>query len=183
HREYRTLARLARHRHVAPHHARELAGDGKAKPRAAVAARGQGVGLGEVLKQVRLRLCRHAGAGSAPASSPQSRRSATFRALCATSPSFVNLQALLKRLRRICLSRRESAVSAPTLSWASTMSRFWFFSASCPAVPTTSSMSRVKFTGSGLSSSLPALIFDRSNISLMSLTRWVPPPFTRPTPS
>jgi hypothetical protein len=30
HREYRALAQLAGHRHLAPHHARELAGDGKA---------------------------------------------------------------------------------------------------------------------------------------------------------
>src|SRR5262249_597396 len=35
HREHRTLARLARHGHVAAHHASELAGDGKAEPRAA----------------------------------------------------------------------------------------------------------------------------------------------------
>src|SRR5262245_42288252 len=33
----RALPRLARHGHVAAHHARELAGDGKAEPRAAVA--------------------------------------------------------------------------------------------------------------------------------------------------
>jgi hypothetical protein len=31
HRKDRALARLARHRHVAAHHARELAGDGKAQ--------------------------------------------------------------------------------------------------------------------------------------------------------
>jgi hypothetical protein len=37
HGEHRTLARLARHRYVAAHHARELPGDGKAKPRAAKA--------------------------------------------------------------------------------------------------------------------------------------------------
>ena len=35
HGEHRALARLARHRYVAAHHARELAGDGKAEPRPA----------------------------------------------------------------------------------------------------------------------------------------------------
>src|SRR5690242_7372189 len=50
---------------------------------------------------------------SATASSTQSRPSATVRTRSATSPSFVNLQALLKRLSRICLSRMGSAVSAP----------------------------------------------------------------------
>ena len=39
HREPRTFARLARHGHVAAHHARQFAGDGKAEPRPAVAAR------------------------------------------------------------------------------------------------------------------------------------------------
>jgi hypothetical protein len=56
HREYRALARLARHCHVATHHARELAREGKAEPRPAVAARGQGIGLGEILEQFRLLL-------------------------------------------------------------------------------------------------------------------------------
>src|SRR6516164_8095880 len=116
---------------------------------------------------------------SATASSTHSRPSATLRTRRATSPSFVNLQALLKRLSRICFSRMGSAVSAPTFSWASTVRRFWFFSASCPAVPMTSSISRGRFTGSGLSSSLPASIFDKSNISLMRLRRWVPAAFTR----
>jgi hypothetical protein len=37
--------------HVATHHARELAREGKAKPRPAVAARGQGISLGEFLEQ------------------------------------------------------------------------------------------------------------------------------------
>src|SRR5262249_8209250 len=40
HCKYRTFARLAPHRHIATHHARELAGDGKAETRAAVALRG-----------------------------------------------------------------------------------------------------------------------------------------------
>src|SRR5262249_5698399 len=39
HGEHRTFARLARHGHVATHHARELAGDGEAETGAADAAR------------------------------------------------------------------------------------------------------------------------------------------------
>ena len=42
-------------------------------------------------------------------------------------------------------------MSVPRFSCASTTRRFWFFSASCPAVPMTSSISLAKFTGSGLS--------------------------------
>ncbi len=91
----------------------------------------------------------------------------------------MNLQALLKRLSRICLSRMESAVSAPRFSCASTVRRFLFVSASWPAVPMTSSRRRARFTGSGLSSSLPASIFERSSISLMRLRRCVPAAFTR----
>src|SRR5260221_8299572 len=53
---------------------------------------------------------------SATASSTQSRPSATLRTRRATSPSFVNLQALLKRLSRICLSLMGSVVTAPTFS-------------------------------------------------------------------
>src|SRR5262249_53819128 len=116
---------------------------------------------------------------SATASSTQSRPSVTLRTRSATSPSFVNLQALLRRLSRTCLSRMESAVSAPRLSCASTTRRFLFFSASCPPVPMTSSISRAKLIGSGLSSSLPASILERSSISLMRLRRWVPAAFTR----
>src|SRR5512132_2313260 len=41
---------------------------------------------------------------SATASSTQSRPSATLRTRSATLPSFVNLQALLSRLSRICLT-------------------------------------------------------------------------------
>ena len=41
HREHRALARLARHGHVAAHHARELAREGKAEPRPAVAPRSE----------------------------------------------------------------------------------------------------------------------------------------------
>src|SRR5262245_29219591 len=40
HCEHRALPRLAHHGHVATHHARELAGDGKAEPSSAVAPRG-----------------------------------------------------------------------------------------------------------------------------------------------
>src|SRR5262249_62303321 len=47
------------------------------------------------------------------------------------------------------------------------------------SVPTTSSMSPAKSTDSGLSSSLPASIFERSRTSLMRLSRWVPAALTR----
>src|SRR5262249_3443833 len=56
HREHRALARLARHRHIAAHHAGKLAREGKAEPRAAEALRGGGIGLAELLEQLRLLL-------------------------------------------------------------------------------------------------------------------------------
>ena len=63
HREHRALARFACHGHIAAHHARKLAGDRKAKPRPAVAACCQGIGLGEILEQFRLLFGGHADAG------------------------------------------------------------------------------------------------------------------------
>jgi hypothetical protein len=47
HREYRTFTWLARHGHVATHHARELARDGKTKAGPAKLLRGRGIGLGD----------------------------------------------------------------------------------------------------------------------------------------
>ena len=58
----RAFARLARHCHVAAHHAGELAGDGKTEAGAAETLRGRGIGLGELLKQLGLLLRRHADA-------------------------------------------------------------------------------------------------------------------------
>jgi hypothetical protein len=63
HREHRALARLARHGHVATHHARELAGDGEAEAGAAKALSGRGIGLAELLEQLSLLLRSHANAG------------------------------------------------------------------------------------------------------------------------
>src|SRR6516164_6133466 len=63
HREYRTFARLARHRHVAAHHACELAREGKAEPSAAETLRGRGISLAELLEQFCLLLRSHANAG------------------------------------------------------------------------------------------------------------------------
>src|SRR5262249_51873394 len=60
HREHRAFARLARHGHVASHHARELAGDGKPEPRTAEALSGRGIGLTEVLEQLSLLVRSHA---------------------------------------------------------------------------------------------------------------------------
>src|SRR5262245_47990862 len=51
---------LARHGHVAAHHARELARKGKAKSRPAEALRRGGVGLAELLEQLSLLLRSHA---------------------------------------------------------------------------------------------------------------------------
>ena len=63
HGEQRALARLARYRHIATHHARELASDGEAQARAAEPLRGRGLGLAELLEQLGLLLRCHADAG------------------------------------------------------------------------------------------------------------------------
>jgi hypothetical protein len=63
HRKDRTFVRLARHGHVAAHHASELAREGKAEPRPAVTARGQGIRLSEFLEQLRLLFGGQADAG------------------------------------------------------------------------------------------------------------------------
>ena len=63
HSEHRAFTRFACHGHVAAHHARELAREGKAEPGAAVAARGEGIGLGEFLEQFRLLFGGQADAG------------------------------------------------------------------------------------------------------------------------
>src|SRR5262249_50894291 len=86
HREHRAFARLARHRHVAAHHARELARESKPEPRPAVAARGQGIGLGEILNSLACCSAVMPMPVSATASSTQSRPSATLRTRSATSP-------------------------------------------------------------------------------------------------
>ena len=63
HGEHRAFAVLARHRHVAAHHARELAGDGEAETGATEAPRGRGIGLAELLEQLCLLLRGHPDAG------------------------------------------------------------------------------------------------------------------------
>jgi RNA polymerase sigma factor (sigma-70 family) len=50
---------LARHRDVAAHHAGELAGNSEAQSGTAEPLGGRGIGLGELLEQLRLLLCRH----------------------------------------------------------------------------------------------------------------------------
>src|SRR5262249_47420864 len=50
HGEHRALAVLAGDSHIAAHHARELAREGKAEPRSTVAARNERIGLGELLE-------------------------------------------------------------------------------------------------------------------------------------
>src|SRR5215510_1190973 len=56
------LTRLARHGHIAAHHASELAGDGEAEPGAAETLRGGFIRLAELLEQLGLLLSRHADA-------------------------------------------------------------------------------------------------------------------------
>src|SRR5215831_2930042 len=63
HRKHRAFAQLARYGHVAAHHARELAGDGKAEAGAAEALSGRGIGPAELLEQLSLLLRSHADAG------------------------------------------------------------------------------------------------------------------------
>src|SRR6516162_4575786 len=116
---------------------------------------------------------------SATASSIQSRPLATLRARSLTSPSLVNLQALLRKLSSICRSRMVSTINAPRFSWASTTRRFLFCSASCPEVPMTSLISGANCTVCGFSSSFPASIFERSSTWLMRPSRCVPARFTR----
>src|SRR5260370_32340534 len=63
HREHRAFAQLTRHRHVAAHHACELAREGKSEPSAAEALRGCGIGRAELLEQLGLLLRGHTDAG------------------------------------------------------------------------------------------------------------------------
>src|SRR6201987_4765690 len=116
---------------------------------------------------------------SVTANSTQLRPSITLCTRSFTSPCVVNLQALLNRLSRIWRSRMGSTVSIPSFSCASTTRLFLFCCASWRAVPTTSSMSGSKLTDSGLSSSLPASIFERSSTWLMRPSRCWPARCTR----
>src|SRR5882757_5961578 len=61
--EHRALARLARRRDVAAHHASELAGDGEAQARTAEPLRGRGLRLAELLEQFAELLRCHADPG------------------------------------------------------------------------------------------------------------------------
>ena len=63
HREHRPLAGSLATVTSPPIMRAKLARDGKAEPRPAVAAHGQGIGLGEILEQLRLLLRRHTDAG------------------------------------------------------------------------------------------------------------------------
>src|SRR5262245_24903206 len=62
HGEHRAFAVLARHGHVAAHHARELAREGKTKSRAPETLCSRGIGLAELLEQLGLLLRSHANA-------------------------------------------------------------------------------------------------------------------------
>src|SRR5262249_39539899 len=79
-----------------------------------------------------------------------------------TSPSLVNLQALLNRLSSICRSRMGSTVNTPRFSWVSTVRRFFFCSASCPAGSVTSSINGVSCHGFWVGFSLSGPTFRQS---------------------
>ena len=90
------------------------------------------------------------------ANSTQLRPSIIVRKRSVTSPSLVNLQALLNRFNRICRSRVAPTFRVAGASCPSTIRRFLFWSESCLAVPTTSSISGANGTVSTVSSDLPA---------------------------
>jgi len=73
HREHRALARFACHGHVAAHHARELAGDGKAQASAAetLCSRSIVADANEYSKSVRERVHKGIGIGSDEMSTPK----------------------------------------------------------------------------------------------------------------
>jgi hypothetical protein len=104
HREYRAFARLTRYGHIATHHAREFAGEGKAEPRPPIAARGQGIGLGEFLEQFRLLF-----GGQADTGIRDGKLNPVVSVRHLAHPqrdlARVNLQALLNKLSGICRSR------------------------------------------------------------------------------
>src|SRR5262249_45476330 len=134
-------ARLACHGHVATHHARELAGDGKAEPRAAVAARGERIGLGEILKQFRLLLRRHA---DAAIRNGKLDPVASVRHLAHPQGDlalFRELTGIAQQIEQNLLEPHGIHGQGAEILSASTTSRFWFCWASCLAVPTTYSIS------------------------------------------
>src|SRR5262249_52693180 len=178
HREHRALARFARHGHVAAHHARELAGDSKAEPRPAIAPRGQGIGLGEVLEQFRLLFCGHTDAAVRDGkldpvaavrhlAHPQ-RDLALFRKLAGVA------QEIKQNLLQPHGVRGERANVLWRFDDEAVLVLLGKLSRSADDLVDKPSQIR-----SGLRSSLPASIFDRSRISLMRLRRWVPAAFTR----
>src|SRR5262249_6881879 len=165
--KHRTFAQFARRRHIATHHARELAGDGEAETGAAEALRGRSLGLAECLEQLCLLLRRHANAGirhrqlDPVASVNHPSRSQLDLTL------FGELAGIAQQVAQYLPQPHGVHGEGPRFSWASTMRRFLFFSASCPAVPMTSLISGASSTVCGLNSSFPASIFDRSSTWLM----------------
>src|SRR6516162_9300558 len=166
HRERRALARLARHRHVAAHHARELAGDGKAEARAAEALSGRGVGLAELLEQLSLLLRSHANAG---VSDRELDPVATVGDPASPQPDLAFLGELAGIAQQVeqylPQSHRVHGQCAEVLLGVNDEAVLVL--ASCPAVPMTSLISGASCTVCGLSSSFPASIFDRSSTWLM----------------
>ena len=88
-----------------------------------------------------------------------------------TVPRSVNLLALLARLSNACRMRVWSARIVPMSAAQSTTIRLPFFAAIVPMVCTTSSTNGAIAKDSRWRSILPASIFDRSRMSLISASR------------
>src|SRR5439155_13340986 len=125
------------------HHARELAGDGKAEPRAAEALRGRGISLAELLKQLCLLLRGHADAGVGDGELDEVAAIAHLACRKPDLASLGKLKGIAQQVEQDLPQPHGSTLNAPRFSWASTTRRLLFCSASCPAVPITSLISDV----------------------------------------
>ena len=115
------LPGLALEPQPAVHQLDQLGGDREAQPRAAVPARGGGVGLHERAEDLPLLVVRDADAGVAhrePQRRPRRRSARSTVTSTTTSPSSVNLIALPTRLRMIWRRRPASPSSASGTSGA-----------------------------------------------------------------
>src|SRR5262249_27808467 len=141
HGEHRALARLARHGHVAAHHARELAGDGKAEPRAAEVLRGRDIGLAEFFEQLCLLLRGHADAGVGDGKLDEVAAIAHLACRKLDLARFGELARIAEEIEQDLPQPHGIHGQGAEILSASPTSRFWFCWASCLAVPTTYSIS------------------------------------------
>ncbi len=92
-----------------------------------------------------------------------------------TWPCAVNLNALESRFLRICCSRLESVVNARgSAESMSTWNARFFESATCRNVRSMLSLSEANVISSASTVTVPDSIFDKSRMSLMSVSRSVP---------